>query len=495
MASPFRRADPVFDRRAFMLDISRDRVPTGETLEWLVGVLAALGYNELQLYTEHTFAYTGHEVVWRDASPMTHPEMRRLDSLCDRHGLDLVANMNCFGHMGRWLAHEEYRGRAEAPDGTPAIWGEGVMPPGCLAPTEDNAAFGVGLAREMASVVRHRRIHIGGDEPFELGDGVSAAEVAVRGRDHVYLEHLRRIIEPLAADGHEVMFWADLFRRDPSLMSELPDGAVGVVWNYEAPGDASWAALLGAELLDRLGLPDDAHLGFAAHARLFIESGTPFWVAPGTGTWNTIIGRNLNAAANIADAAAVGTAHGARGMLLTDWGDNGHWQPLPVSLPSMVRGGFAAWDGEVPEASVVAGLVDEVAGFDPGVGAMLDRLGSLGEDLGLACLNGTPLFWVLQVDGRGPVGEPDPHGFERAAAVLEEARDRFGSVSVGGPRGEIVAEEMRAAVALADLGLRRLLDDPPGSADLDAAAAAQRAAWLRSSRPGGLDDSIAKLRR
>ncbi|NIU21804.1 MAG: glycoside hydrolase, partial [Actinobacteria bacterium] len=67
---------------------------------------------------------------------------------------------------------------------------------------------------------------------------------------------------------------------------------------------------------------------------------------------------------------------------MTDWGDNGHWQPLPVSLPSMVRGGFAAWDGEVPEASVVAGLVDDVAGFDPGVGAMLDRLGSVGEDLG-----------------------------------------------------------------------------------------------------------------
>lgn len=51
-----------------MLDISRDRVPTRETLEWLVEVLAALGFNELQLYIEHTFAYSGHKEVWEGSS-------------------------------------------------------------------------------------------------------------------------------------------------------------------------------------------------------------------------------------------------------------------------------------------------------------------------------------------------------------------------------------------------------------------------------------------
>ena len=68
MAEPFHRDRPAFERRAYMLDISRDRVPTLETLEWLVAVLQALRFNELQLYTEHTFSYEGHEVVWQHAS-------------------------------------------------------------------------------------------------------------------------------------------------------------------------------------------------------------------------------------------------------------------------------------------------------------------------------------------------------------------------------------------------------------------------------------------
>src|SRR5213592_1265250 len=39
--------------RGYMLDISRDRVPTRETLQRLVEVLALARYNHLQLYVEH----------------------------------------------------------------------------------------------------------------------------------------------------------------------------------------------------------------------------------------------------------------------------------------------------------------------------------------------------------------------------------------------------------------------------------------------------------
>ena len=117
-----------------MLDVSRDRVPTLDTLEWLVGVLAALGFNELQLYIEHTFAYSGHQEVWEDASPLTADDLRWLDGVCQANDIELVGNMNCFGHMERWLAHERYRAMAECPDGAPSPFGSGMMRPTCLAP-------------------------------------------------------------------------------------------------------------------------------------------------------------------------------------------------------------------------------------------------------------------------------------------------------------------------------------------------------------------------
>jgi hexosaminidase len=369
-----------------------------------------------------------------------------------------------------------------------------------------NAELAVGLARDIAATVAHRRIHIGGDEPFELGKGASAADVAARGRDHVYLEHLTRIIEPLVADGHEVMFWADLFRRDATLLPDIPSGAIGVVWNYEAPSEATWMDLLNADQVRRLGLPDDAHIGFEAHARLFIESGTPFWVAPGTSTWNTIIGRNVNAEANIADAVTVGRANSCPGLLLTDWGDNGHWQPLPVSLPSIVRCGVAARTGELPSDTEVATAIDDIAGFHPGTGSLIDRLGRIGESLGVAAPNGSPLCSAMSTGGFPILGEPDVDAFVAGHSLLGEALQAFSADSVGGPRGETVAAEMHAACRLASLGLRRVaaahdIEIPgpspavPTTSEIDSVAEALRKAWSLSSRPGGLDDSIARIRR
>lgn len=484
-----------------MLDVSRDRVPTNETLEWLVGVLAATGFNELQLYVEHTFTYRGHQAVWADASPLTHADMRWLDDVCERAGVDLVANSNGFGHMGRWLQHDDYRHRAECPDGFPSPFGGGGRSePTCVAPTPENAEFAIELARDMASVVRNRRIHIGGDEPFELGEGASAAAVAERGRDQVYLQHLSRIIEPLVADGHEVMFWGDLFRRDATLLPGVPAGAVPVVWNYEAPSSESWFDVLGADIVERLGLPDDANLGFVAHARLFIEASVPFWVAPGTATWNTIIGRNRNAAANIADAVAVGNANASPGLLLTDWGDGGHWQPLAVSLPSIVRAGAAASTGVVPGDADVWSTIDSVLGCGAGVGELIDRLGGIAESVGLMSPNSSPLAAVLGAGGFPVMGEPDGAGVEAADQLLEDATARFDSGSVGGDRGEVIAVEMAAACRLAHHGLLRLaaqhgldLEQSAALGSVTEVVEAQRDAWLWSSRPGGLDDSVARL--
>ena len=63
---------PDFSQCGVMLDISRDKVPTMETLAELVDLLAGWKINQLQLYTEHTFAYPG-----RGAGVRT-PDMRRI---------------------------------------------------------------------------------------------------------------------------------------------------------------------------------------------------------------------------------------------------------------------------------------------------------------------------------------------------------------------------------------------------------------------------------
>ncbi len=58
-----------FDIRGYMLDISRCKVPTMEQFRRIISVLEAFGYNEFQLYTEHTFAYAGQAKLWTSCSP------------------------------------------------------------------------------------------------------------------------------------------------------------------------------------------------------------------------------------------------------------------------------------------------------------------------------------------------------------------------------------------------------------------------------------------
>src|SRR5690606_20575826 len=101
--------------------------------------------NHLELYVEHTFAYADHEVVWRDASPLTADDLRWLDGRCADAGIELVANQNTFGHMERWLRHDRYRSRAECPDGATNPFSGRPMAPATLAPTPDNAEFALAL--------------------------------------------------------------------------------------------------------------------------------------------------------------------------------------------------------------------------------------------------------------------------------------------------------------------------------------------------------------
>lgn len=486
--------EPSFERRCYLLDVSRDRVPTLETLGWLIDVLAALRYNELQLYIEHTFAFAGHDMVWEHASPYTRSDLSWIRARAAGAGIDLVVNTNTFGHMERWLRHDAYRDRAECPAGAPGMLGNSLRPPGCLAPTGENATFATQLVRELHDVVGGNRVMVGGDEPFELGRGVSSDMVARRGRGDVYRRHLGDIMRPLIADGLEVMFWGDQFRRDPDSVAWIPAGATCVVWNYEAP--AAEPVALPRSVVDALGLPDDAHLGCAAHARLLIESTKPFWVACGTSSWNTLIGRNQNAAANIADTASVGHRGGANGFMVADWGDNGHWQPLAVSLPSIVRGAVAAWSAPDDGSDVDVGpVVDEVLAAEPGTGALIDRLGNIGESLGAHTTNGSPVCGAVISLPFPTIGTPDQVAVEAALDAVQHAITRFDGVPIGGPRGAVIAAELAAICRVALIGLRRLAGHTPDEDEIDSVVAAQRNAWLGSSRHGGLSDSLLLLTR
>ncbi len=104
---------PDFARRGVMLDISRGRVPKLETLLDLAEKLSDFKINELQLYTEHTFAYKKYKSVWQSWGALTGKEIQILDARCRELGIDLVPNQNSFGHLRYFLDDPRLKKLAE----------------------------------------------------------------------------------------------------------------------------------------------------------------------------------------------------------------------------------------------------------------------------------------------------------------------------------------------------------------------------------------------
>lgn len=496
---------PSIAVRGYMLDVSRDRVPTRETLARLVELLSMARFNHLQLYVEHAFAYEGEEEVWGAASPLTPDDLRWLDGLCAAAGIELAANQNTFGHMERWLEHPSHAHRAECPGGFELLPGV-RMPPMTLAPTDDNAAFAVGLVREQASCLVGATVNVGCDETFELGRGVSAEAVAERGKGPVYVEHLARIVSPLLAEGRQVLYWGDVARNDPELLATLPAGdLVALAWTYEAPGERPEMPPALRAVVEDLGIDLSGHQGFESVAAPFVEAGVPFWVCPGTSSWNSLVGRIDNATANILDAATAGAASGATGFLLTDWGDNGHLQPPSVSFGPIAYAGAVAWCPETNAAIDLPAVLDRFV-FADGAGVLggaLDRLGRLWSRTGQQAFNCSPLQAALcpsQVHFRS--GSIDVDAVVAVVADIDEVLSDLERAAPACSDGALVVDELATAARLARHGAWRLLatagspahDDDVLRADLTALVAAQEVAWRARSRPGGLPDSLAHLR-
>ena len=302
---------PDIPIRGVMLDVSRDKVPTMETLRALVDQFASWNVNELQLYMEHTFAYEGHDDVWRDASPFTPDEIRDLDDYCAAREVTLTPNQNCLGHMERWLRHPRYAPLGIARE--PFTLG-GIMrrPPMTMDPADPKAlTLARDLFRQLVPCFRHTdRVHVGLDEPFELPES----------RYGEYVDYLCALRDAPELDGKELIVWGDILGSHPELIAKLPAGVTVAEWGYEADHP----------FRDRL-------------ARL-ADAGRATWVCPGTSAWNSLFGRTTNMRENQQNAAAAAVEFGAQGWLVTDWGDGGHLQYLPASEPGFgaAPGAFAA---------------------------------------------------------------------------------------------------------------------------------------------------------
>jgi len=256
---------------------------------------------------------------------------------------------------------------------------------------------------------------------------------------------------------------------------------------------------------------------FKQSCALLAKENLKFYVCPGTSSWNSIGGRTDNAIKNLENAALNGLKNGAIGYLITDWGDNGHWQPLPVSYVGLTLGASFSWNvksSNIYSEKEVYKLLDNFVFYDEGqvMGKLFYGLGNTYSLIDVPLPNGSWLARIfiqpnLQLKESGITVET----VNRVLNYINQVMSPIGHANMKREdAGQIIKEANWVADMLrfsCKIYLNRLqstdIDSPihmlPAEIrkqfrdSLRDLINRHKEIWAKRNRSGGLSDSVARL--
>lgn len=311
---------PDMKVRAFQLDISRSKVPSIKSIFEVIDLLSYLKYNQLQLYVEgFSFEYQSMPFVNKDKNFISVEEYKQIEKYAEDHFIDLVPNQNGFGHMGEWLKLDEFKHLANV-EGLFKIWGSNRYST-TLDPTNEESYLLVKrMYDDMLPHSKSNYFNMNFDEPYELGHGKSKELCDKLGKEIVYANYFNRLAEVVKSYNKTPMLWGDVVIHKPESIKVLDKDAILIDWGYE-----------------------DSYQ-FLEHAKLLKKLKRPFIMAGGTSTWSVVTSKYTEMIGSMKNAAEAVYHYGGLGIMLTDWGDFGHLQYFPFTLPGIVYTSLLSWN-------------------------------------------------------------------------------------------------------------------------------------------------------
>lgn len=315
---------PALPARGFYHDVTRGRVPTLDWLKQLADEMCLYKLNQLQLYVEHTYLFRNLTELWHIGTPLTSEDIMALDDYCAARGIELVPSLSSFGHLMELLRTKTYRHLCELPDveALPSTMPNRMQHHTINASDPEALSLITEMIGEFMVLFRSRKFNICADETFDLGRGRSQETMARLGERGYYTGFVKQLCEYVVSQGRQPMFWGDIVVRFADVLRELPSGTICLNWGYSADVQEE-------------------------STRILAQSGALQYVCPGVNGWNRWMPHMRVSWENIRRMAAYGRTWGAVGMLNTDWGDYGHINDPRLSLPGMIYGACAAWNGEL----------------------------------------------------------------------------------------------------------------------------------------------------
>jgi hypothetical protein len=293
---------PAMRWRIVSDDVSRGPFPTMAYAKARIRALAALKIDGWSPYMEQVIVDPRYPyVAWPNG--WTPTQLHALAVYAHRFHVALIPEQQTFAHLHESLKWETLAPLAELPHGY-LIAESDPRTYEYLAPL---------LRSVIAATVPVPFVHVGADEPIDLGHGRTPRT------PQVFADHVTRVARIVSQVGARPMIWDDAVQQDPTILRLLPRDLVIVSFHY------------GAEPSYRRYLDTIANAGFAQ------------MVAPGAANWNEIYPDLDTARANIGRfVGEAKTTRGMLGMFMTVWHDDGE-SLYEATWPALAYAAASAW--------------------------------------------------------------------------------------------------------------------------------------------------------
>lgn len=301
----------AIEHRAYYLDQTRGRVCHISELKKFIDKLAFYGYNEFQIYIEHTYLFKRVPELSEGESYFTAEDIKELDRYCRDRGIEFIPSLSSFGHLYKLLRTEKYRHLSEITDDNRPFSFIDRMQHHTMEVADDEGLLLIeDMLLEYMSLFSSDKVNICCDETFDLCSDRSKALLEKRDKLDIYIDYVSKLCDFVVENGKIPMIWGDVIAGNSHLFKRLPKETICLSWGY------------GVNESD-------------ANIKKLSDCGISQYVCPGVCGWNYLINKIHNSYINLKTMVTFSYKHGTNAVMVTDWGDYGHINHPLFSIPGM----------------------------------------------------------------------------------------------------------------------------------------------------------------
>ena len=236
-AADLRKATISKKMRGLMVDAGR--VP--ETIEYYKRVIefcAEWGFNTLQFRLTDdqgsAMHFTSVPNLITHGNAFSADQLRALAEFAQRHNVDLLPEIESFGHTGYITRSPTY---AHLLDRETVVSSEFT---GIIPVNAESLQLFEKLYREVASVFPSPWLHGGCDEVNWGGSMLSRKALQTKNRAQIWAEYLNSLNEIAVGLGKQFIIWGDVvLHKEPEILAELNKNIILMDWNYRDNSSAT----------------------------------------------------------------------------------------------------------------------------------------------------------------------------------------------------------------------------------------------------------------